>query len=123
MARRSKRRVKQRSKAHRSGSKTKRTRKTKAHPKVGYGAKKRRAKKAAQEVTKSGRRLAAHKSVGFDDDAGGRAPHPVDGAVVAHVEIAKGLLARRRCRQREAAGLASVVRRGPRRVSDSSSMA
>ena len=46
MARRTKRRVKQRSKAHKKWVKAKRTRKKKAHPKVGYGTKKRRAKKA-----------------------------------------------------------------------------
>ncbi|HEX4456635.1 MAG TPA: hypothetical protein VIA18_01615 [Polyangia bacterium] len=48
MASRTKRRVKQRSKAHRKVTKAKRTRKKKAHPKVGYGAKKRRARKAAR---------------------------------------------------------------------------
>jgi hypothetical protein len=46
MARRSKRRVKQRSKAHRKHVKKARARRKGAHPKVGYGAKKRRAKKA-----------------------------------------------------------------------------
>jgi hypothetical protein len=45
MARRVKRRVKQRSAAHRKWVGSKRKRKRKAHPKVGYGAKKRRAKK------------------------------------------------------------------------------
>jgi hypothetical protein len=49
MARRSKRRVKQRSKAHRKWVKSKRSRKKKAHPKVGYGARKRRKKKAAKK--------------------------------------------------------------------------
>jgi hypothetical protein len=48
MARRVKRRVKQRSKAHRSWVKSKAKRK-KAHPKVGYGTKKRRAKKARKK--------------------------------------------------------------------------
>jgi len=46
MASRSKRRVKQRSKAHQKVTKAKRRRKKGAHPKVGYGARKRRAKKA-----------------------------------------------------------------------------
>jgi hypothetical protein len=49
MARRTKRRVKGRSKAHQKVTKAKRTRKRKAHPKVGYGAKKRRAKKAKKK--------------------------------------------------------------------------
>ena len=49
MARRSKRRVKQRSSAHRSWVKSKRKRKKGAHPKVGYGTKKRRAKKARKK--------------------------------------------------------------------------
>jgi len=49
MARRTKRRVKQRSKAHKKWVKGKRTRKRNAHPKVGYGAKKRRAKKVAKK--------------------------------------------------------------------------
>ena len=40
MARRVKRRVKQRSKAHRKWVKGKQKRKRNAHPKVGYGAKK-----------------------------------------------------------------------------------
>jgi hypothetical protein len=52
MARRSKRLVKQRSKAHQKKVKTARRRKKKAHPKVGYGAKKRRAKKAAKKTGK-----------------------------------------------------------------------
>lgn len=48
MARRTKRRVKQRSKAHKKWVKAKRKRKKGAHPsrRVGYGQKKRRAKKA-----------------------------------------------------------------------------
>ena len=49
MARRTKRRVKQRSKAHQKVTKAKRRRKKGAHPKVGYGAKKRRAKKATRK--------------------------------------------------------------------------
>ncbi len=49
MARRSKRRVKQRSKAHQAHVKKARRRKKGAHPKVGYGQKKRRAKKAAKK--------------------------------------------------------------------------
>jgi hypothetical protein len=49
MARRSKRRVKQRSAAHRKHVKKARRRRKGAHPKVGYGAKKRRAKKAAKK--------------------------------------------------------------------------
>lgn len=52
MARRTKRRVKQRSKAHKKWVKAKRTRKKGAHPKVGYGAKKRRAKKAKRNAKK-----------------------------------------------------------------------
>ena len=52
MARRSKRRVKQRSKAHQKHVKAARRRKKGAHPKVGYGAKKRRAKKAAAKKKK-----------------------------------------------------------------------
>lgn len=52
MARRVKRRVKQRSKAHRKWVKGKRTRKKGAHPKVGYGAKKRRAQKAKKKAKK-----------------------------------------------------------------------
>ncbi len=52
MARRLKRRVKQRSKAHRKHVKAARKRKTNAHPKVGYGAKKRRAKKTRQRNKK-----------------------------------------------------------------------
>jgi hypothetical protein len=52
MARRVKRRVKQRSKAHKKWVKAKRTRKKGAHPKVGFGAKKRRAKKAARNKKK-----------------------------------------------------------------------
>jgi hypothetical protein len=46
MARRVKRKVKQRSAAHRKWVGSKKKRKKKAHPKVGYGAKKRRARKA-----------------------------------------------------------------------------
>lgn len=46
MAGRTKRRVKNRSKAHQAHVKSKSRRKKKAHPKVGYGQKKRRAKKA-----------------------------------------------------------------------------
>jgi hypothetical protein len=49
MARRVKRRVKQRSKAHKKWVKGKRTKKKNAHPKVGYGAKKRRAKKSGKK--------------------------------------------------------------------------
>ncbi len=49
MARRVKRRVKQRSKAHRSWVGSKRKRKKRAHPKVGFGAKRRRAKKARKK--------------------------------------------------------------------------
>ncbi len=49
MARRTKRRVKQRSKAHRAWVGSKRKRKKNAHPKVGYGARKRRKKKAAKK--------------------------------------------------------------------------
>lgn len=49
MARRVKRRVKQRSKAHRKWVASKRKRKKGAHPKVGYGAKKRRARKAKKQ--------------------------------------------------------------------------
>jgi len=49
MARRSKRRVKQRSKAHQKLVKAGRSRRKRAHPKVGYGAKKRRAKKAQKK--------------------------------------------------------------------------
>ena len=52
MARRNKRRVKQRSAAHRSWVKSKRKRKKGAHPKVGYGAKKRRAQKAKKKSKK-----------------------------------------------------------------------
>jgi hypothetical protein len=52
MARRSKRRVKQRSKAHQKHVKKARARRKGAHPKVGYGAKKRRAKK----VRKAGKK-------------------------------------------------------------------
>ena len=48
MARRVKRRVKQRSKAHRKWVGSKRKRKKTAHPKVGFGAKRRRARKAAK---------------------------------------------------------------------------
>ncbi len=49
MARRVKRRVKQRSAAHKKWVKMKSRRKKKAHPKAGYGAKKRRAKKAGKK--------------------------------------------------------------------------
>jgi hypothetical protein len=49
MARRLKRRVKQRSKAHKKWVKGKRTRKKNAHPKVGFGTKRRRAKKARKK--------------------------------------------------------------------------
>jgi hypothetical protein len=49
MARRVKRRVKQRSAAHRKWVKSKAKRKKKAHPRVGYGAKKRRAKKKGKK--------------------------------------------------------------------------
>jgi hypothetical protein len=49
MARRVKRRVKQRSKAHRKHVAKARRRKKGAHPKVGYGAKKRRAKKSRKK--------------------------------------------------------------------------
>ena len=49
MARRSKRRVKQRSKAHRKWVGSKRKRKKGAHPKVGYGQRKRRKKKASKK--------------------------------------------------------------------------
>ena len=52
MGRRTKRRVKQRSKAHRKHVKRARSRKKGAHPKVGYGAKKRRAKKAKRNAKK-----------------------------------------------------------------------
>jgi hypothetical protein len=52
MARRLKRRVKQRSKAHKKWVKGKRARKKNAHPKVGYGTKRRRAKKAASRKKK-----------------------------------------------------------------------
>jgi hypothetical protein len=52
MARRTKRRVKQRSKAHKKWVNSKRRRKKGAHPKVGYGAKKRRAKKAKRTAKK-----------------------------------------------------------------------
>ena len=52
MARRTKRRVKTRSKAHKKWVKSKRKRKKSAHPKVGYGAKKRRAKKAKRLAKK-----------------------------------------------------------------------
>jgi hypothetical protein len=54
MASRTKRRVKQRSKAHVKHVKTKRKRKTNAHPKVGFGAKKRRARKKAKKAAKKG---------------------------------------------------------------------
>jgi hypothetical protein len=46
MAKRSKRRVKQRSRAHQRGVKAGRKRRVKARAKIGYGARKRRAKKA-----------------------------------------------------------------------------
>jgi hypothetical protein len=49
MARRSKRRVKQRSKAHRTHVKRARKRRKGAHPKVGFGTKKRRAKKSRKK--------------------------------------------------------------------------
>ncbi len=49
MARRVKRRVKQRSKAHQKHVKKARRRKKGAHPKVGFGAKKRRAKKSRKK--------------------------------------------------------------------------
>lgn len=52
MARRVKRRTKTRSKAHRKWVSSKRKRKKGAHPKVGYGAKKRRAKKAKRDATR-----------------------------------------------------------------------
>ncbi len=52
MARRSKRRVKQRSKAHRAHVKKQRRRRKGAHPKVGFGAKRRRAKKARTQAKK-----------------------------------------------------------------------
>ncbi len=52
MARRTKRRVKQRSKAHKKWVKAKRTRKKGAHPKVGYGTKKRRARAAKKKTGK-----------------------------------------------------------------------
>jgi hypothetical protein len=52
MASRSKRRVKQRSKAHQKGVKKARKRRKGAHPKVGYGAKKRRAKKTRKAAKK-----------------------------------------------------------------------
>jgi hypothetical protein len=52
MARRVKRRVKQRSAAHRSWVKSKRKRKKNAHPKAGYGAKKRRARKSTKSAGK-----------------------------------------------------------------------
>ncbi|HEY2744399.1 MAG TPA: hypothetical protein VGL86_07245 [Polyangia bacterium] len=44
-----KRRVKQRSAAHKKWVKAKHKRKRKAHPKVGYGSKKRRAKKSRKK--------------------------------------------------------------------------
>ena len=53
MARRTKRRVKQRSKAHRKHVKKARARRKGAHPKVGYGAKKRRAKKTRRIAKKT----------------------------------------------------------------------
>ena len=49
MARRVKRRVKQRSAAHRKWVGSKRKRKKNAHPKVGFGQKKRRAKKSRKK--------------------------------------------------------------------------
>jgi hypothetical protein len=54
MARRVKRKVKQRSKAHRKWVGAKRKRKRRAHPKVGYGAKKRRARKAKKQAKRDG---------------------------------------------------------------------
>lgn len=61
MASRSKRQVKQRSKAHQKKVKTARRRKKQAHPKVGYGTKKRRAKKAAKRVTKKSAKKATKR--------------------------------------------------------------
>jgi hypothetical protein len=52
MASRTKRRVKQRSKAHVKHVKKARKRRKGAHPKVGYGAKKRRAKQTARKAAK-----------------------------------------------------------------------
>jgi hypothetical protein len=49
MAQRSKRRVKQRSRAHQKLVSTGRKKRVKSRAKVGYGAKKRRAKKAAKK--------------------------------------------------------------------------
>jgi hypothetical protein len=49
MARRSKRRVRQRSKAHQKLVKKARRRRKRAHPKVGFGSKKRRARKSAKK--------------------------------------------------------------------------
>jgi hypothetical protein len=54
MARRVKRRTKTRSKAHRKWVGSKRKRKKGAHPKVGYGAKKRRARKAKKQAKRDG---------------------------------------------------------------------
>jgi hypothetical protein len=52
MASRSKRRVKQRSKAHVKHVKKARKRRKNAHPKVGYGAKKRRAKAVRKKTAR-----------------------------------------------------------------------
>ena len=52
MASRTKRRVKQRSKAHVKHVKKARKRRKGAHPKVGYGSKKRRAKTARKKAAK-----------------------------------------------------------------------
>ncbi len=52
MARRNKRRVKQRAKAHQKWVKAKRKSKKRAHPRVGYGTKRRRAKAARKKGKK-----------------------------------------------------------------------
>ena len=106
MARRVKRRVKQRSKAHRKWVKSK----AQAQEE---GASERRLRRQEASRQEGEQEVAATDPVGLDDHARGGAPHPVDRAVVAHVQIAEGLLARRRRRQRDASGL--PCRRASRR--------
>ena len=93
MARRSKRRVKTRSKAHRKSHQGEASRKKQRIP---------RSVTAPRSVAPEGRARSPHvrtkpsQAIGFDDHAVRRASHPIDGAVVADGEVAKRLFARRR---------------------------